>query len=215
MPVRLPYPSLRGQWLRRIIDLALAGIALVVLAVPMLVIALCIRATSPGPALFRQERIGYGRKPFPLYKFRTMRVDGDDRALRDLLARELRGESTIVEGSSKLHDDPRITPIGRWLRRTSLDELPQLFNVVQGHMSLVGPRPCLSWEAELFPADYHARFSVLPGITGLWQVSGRSTLGTLDMLRLDVKYVQERTLRRDLVILALTIPALLRGGGAR
>ena len=203
------------HYLRRLIDVIVATIALVVLALPMLLIAACIRVSSPGPALFRQERVGYGRKPFTLYKFRTMRVDGDDRALRDLVMRELRGEDTVVDGSSKLHADPRITPVGHWLRKTSLDELPQLINVVRGSMSLVGPRPCLVWEAELFPTKYEARFSVLPGITGLWQVTGRSALGTLEMLQLDLAYVEKRCLWRDLGILLLTVPAVLRGGGAR
>jgi lipopolysaccharide/colanic/teichoic acid biosynthesis glycosyltransferase len=213
--VRRLFTRDRYHYLRRLIDVIVATTALVVLAFLMLLIAACIRVSSPGPALFRQERVGYGRKPFTLYKFRTMRVDGDDRALRDLVMRELRGEDTVVDGSSKLHADPRITPVGRWLRKTSLDELPQLINVVRGSMSLVGPRPCLVWEAELFPAEYEARFSVLPGITGLWQVTGRSALGTLEMLQLDLAYVEERCLRRDLGILLLTVPAVLRGGGAR
>ncbi|TWF78984.1 lipopolysaccharide/colanic/teichoic acid biosynthesis glycosyltransferase [Pseudonocardia hierapolitana] len=203
------------EFFQRLTDLIIATTALAVLALPMFVIAVCVRVTSPGPALFRQERVGYSREPFTLYKYRTMRIDGDDRAHRDLMLRELRGEDTSVDGSCKLHADPRITPLGRWLRRTSLDELPQLINVVRGSMSLVGPRPCLVWEAELFPEEYEARFSVRPGITGLWQVTGRSTLGTLDMLRLDLVYVEERSLRRDIGILMLTVPALLRGLGAR
>jgi lipopolysaccharide/colanic/teichoic acid biosynthesis glycosyltransferase len=208
-------PHDRYQSLQRLLDVIVATTALVVLALPMLLIAVCVRVTSPGPALFRQERVGYGRKPFTLYKFRTMRIDGDDQAHRDLVIRELRGEDTSVNSSCKLDADPRITPVGRWLRRTSLDELPQLINVVRGSMSLVGPRPCLLWEAELFPREYDARFSVRPGITGLWQVTGRSTLGTLDMLRLDLVYVEERSLRRDIGILVLTVPTLLKGLGAR
>src|SRR5690606_14082242 len=143
---------------------------------------------------FRQRRVGLYGSAFTMYKFRTMRSGGDDRALRELIARELRGETTMIEGSSKLADD-RVTAIGRFLRKTSLDELPQLFNVLRGDMSLVGPRPCLVWEAELFPTEFAMRFSVPPGITGLWQVSGRSMLGTLDMLKLDVAYVRSRCMR--------------------
>src|SRR5690606_33531657 len=107
---------------------------------------------------FRQERVGLRRRSFEMLKFRTMKPGGDDRALRDLIARELRGEDTVVDGSSKLNGDTRITRVGRFLRRTSLDELPQLINVLRGDMTLVGPRPCLDWEADMFPPEYQARF---------------------------------------------------------
>lgn len=203
------------QALRRALDASLAGLGLAVLAVPMLVVAALIRITSPGPALFRQQRAGAGKKPFTFYKFRTMRLGCSDEMHREMILRELRGEDTSVGGSWKLDHDPRITRIGSWLRRTSLDELPQLINVVRGEMSLVGPRPCLVWEAELFPPEFAERFAVTPGITGLWQISGRSTMGTLDMLRLDIVYVRGRCLCGDLAILARTLPALLREGGAR
>ncbi|MBA2323856.1 MAG: sugar transferase, partial [Pseudonocardiales bacterium] len=168
-----------------------------------------------GPALFRQERVGRGRTRFTMLKFRTMTSGVSDAALRELIARELRGENTSVNGSAKLSVDERVTPLGAFLRRTSLDELPQLINVLRGEMALVGPRPCLSWEAERFPAQYASRFSVRPGLTGLWQVSGRSTLGTLEMLQLDVRYVRTRTLRSDASILLRTVPVLLRQDGAR
>ena len=144
-----------------------------------------------------------------------MRVGGDDTALREMIARELRGEDISSGGSWKLDGDSRITRLGSFLRRTSLDELPQLINVLRGDMTLVGPRPCLEWEAEMFPSEFDERFAVRPGLTGLWQVSGRSTMGTLDMLRLDVYYVRHQTLRGDVAILARTVPVLLRGDGAR
>jgi lipopolysaccharide/colanic/teichoic acid biosynthesis glycosyltransferase len=186
-----------------------------VITSPLLLgIALWVRWESAGPALFRQVRVGAGGRPFTLYKFRSMRLEGDDRALRELIEAELRGESTERDGSTKL-DDPRVTRSGRFLRRTSLDEVPQLLNVLRGEMSLVGPRPCLPWEAELFPAEFAARFAVRPGLTGLWQVTGRSTTGTLDMLRLDVQYARDQRLGRDLRILLVTVPSLLRGDGAR
>ena len=200
---------------RRTVDILIAGSALFLLSPLMVIIAVVIRATSPGPALFKQRRVGLGRQPFAFYKFRTMRVAGDDRALREMITRELRGEETSVGGSQKLDGDSRITRFGSFLRRTSLDELPQLFNVLLGDMRLVGPRPCLEWEAEMFPREFDERFDVRPGITGLWQVSGRSTMGTLDMLRLDVDYVRRQTLRGDVAILARTVPAVLRGDGAR
>lgn len=200
---------------RRMADILIAATALLVLSVPMTVIAIVIRLTSPGPAFFVQRRVGLGRQPFSFYKFRTMRVGGDDTALREMIARELRDEDTSSGGSWKLDVDSRITRLGSFLRRTSLDELPQLFNVLRGDMTLVGPRPCLEWEAEMFPSEFDARFAVRPGLTGAWQVSGRSTMGTLDMLRLDVDYARHRTWLGDVAILARTFPALLRRHGAR
>jgi lipopolysaccharide/colanic/teichoic acid biosynthesis glycosyltransferase len=201
-----------AEAIRRSADVLVCAVLLVVLAVPLLLIALAVRWEDRGPALFRQERIGLRGTRFTLFKFRTMFQGVDDRALRDLIARELRGEDTVENGSSKLNNDRRITRIGAFLRRTSLDELPQLFNVLRGEMTLVGPRPCLDWEAEMFPEEFAPRFTVRPGLTGLWQVSGRSALGTLEMLRLDVLYVRGRSLRSDLAILLRTVPALLRSG---
>jgi len=201
-----------AEAIRRSADVLVCVVLLAVLVIPMLLIALAVRGESRGPALFRQERIGLRGTRFTLFKFRTMLQGVDDRALRDLIARELRGEDTVENGSSKLNNDRRITRIGAFLRRTSLDELPQLFNVLRGEMTLVGPRPCLDWEAEMFPEEFAPRFTVRPGLTGLWQVSGRSALGTLEMLRLDVLYVRGRSLRSDLAILLRTVPALLRSG---
>jgi lipopolysaccharide/colanic/teichoic acid biosynthesis glycosyltransferase len=200
---------------RRTLDVLIAGLLLLITAPALLAIALWVRLDSTGPALLRQQRIGEGGRPFTLLKFRSMHVGGDDTALRALIAAELRGEVTASDGSTKLDDDPRITRVGRLIRRTSLDEVPQLLNVLRGDMCLVGPRPCLPWEAEMFPAHFADRFAVRPGLTGLWQVSGRSTVGTLDMLELDLQYVRHRRLGRDLRILLGTLPALLRGGGAR
>jgi lipopolysaccharide/colanic/teichoic acid biosynthesis glycosyltransferase len=203
------------QAARRTLDIAGALAALLLLFPLLLAIALWVRLDSRGPVLFRQPRVGLGRRPFIAYKFRTMRVGGEEDAHRRLIEAELRGEDTARDGSTKLADDPRITRSGRFLRRTSLDEVPQMLNVLRGEMSLVGPRPCLPWEADLFPAEFADRFTVRPGLTGLWQISGRSTVGTLDMLRMDVSYVRNRRLRRDVWILLATIPSLLRGGGAR
>ncbi|MDQ3716143.1 MAG: sugar transferase [Actinomycetota bacterium] len=201
--------------LRRLLDIAGAAILLVLTAPVLLAIAMWVRLDSRGPALHRQERLGRDLRPFTLYKFRSMRVGVDDALHRALIAAELRGEDTSTVGSTKIGYDPRVTRAGRFLRRTSLDELPQLLNVLRGDMSLIGPRPCLLWEAEMFPPRYAARFSVRPGLTGLWQVTGRSTMGTLDMLELDLEYVRTRRLSRDLAILGATIPAVMRGDGAR
>jgi len=200
---------------RRALDMTVAAIALAVLALPMLVIALAIRLTSDGPALFQQRRVGLGGMSFTMFKFRTMRNGAGDDMLRELIAAELRGEDTSVDGSYKLDSDPRVTGIGAFLRKTSLDELPQLINVLFGDMSLVGPRPCLEWEARMFPAEFQPRFSVRPGITGLWQVSGRSTVSTLDMLHLDLTYVRTRSLVSDLSILVRTVPSMLKDHSAR
>ena len=218
MTAELPMTRRQPTWERavlRTLDLLLAGLALLLMAPVLLAIALWIRLDSPGPALLRQERVGFGGRTFTLYKFRSMRTGGDDRAHRALIAAELRGEVATDGGSTKLAADPRITTAGSFLRKTSLDEVPQLLNVLRGDMTLVGPRPCLPWEAEMFPAQFAARFGVRPGLTGLWQINGRSTVGTLDMLELDLAYVRSRRLRLDLWILIFTIPSLLRGGGAR
>ena len=198
--IPLPARARRGETVvGRAIDLTIAAVALLVLAVPLLVIGLAVRLTSPGPALFAQTRIGLDGRRFAMYKFRSMRVDAEQ----------------VTGAVWATREDPRVTPVGRFLRKTRLDELPQLINVVLGDMALVGPRPCLEWEAELFPAEFRPRFTVRPGITGLWQVSGRSSVSTLDMLQLDLSYVRTRTLSGDLAILARTVPALLHTPGTR
>jgi lipopolysaccharide/colanic/teichoic acid biosynthesis glycosyltransferase len=202
---------------KRALDLAVALILIAALAPVLAVLMLLVRATSAGPALFRQQRLGRDQRPFIMLKLRTMHVGRDDRIHREYVTRLLSGETEAVGaevgcGLYKLHADPRVTRVGAWLRRTSLDELPQLCNVLRGQMSLVGPRPVLPWEAELFGEPYRRRFAVRPGLTGLWQVSGRSRLSMSTALELDVEYVARRSFRLDLVILIRTVPALLRGG---
>jgi lipopolysaccharide/colanic/teichoic acid biosynthesis glycosyltransferase len=199
--------------LKRCLDVLVAGSALVLLSPFLLALAIAIRLTSPGPAVFRQERLGQGGRVFTMLKFRTMYSDTDDAVHRAYVTRLLTDDVPVAGGASglfKLEADPRITPIGRWLRRTSLDELPQLINIVRGEMSLVGPRPSLAWEAELYSETDRQRFEVLPGITGLWQVSGRSRLSMREALALDVEYVRRRSIWFDLLILARTIPTVLR-----
>lgn len=205
---RVPLP-------KRAVDVTAAAAALAVLSPLLAVVVVLIRLTSRGPVLFRQERLGWQGRPFTVLKFRTMVVNDDDSALREIVQRELTGAREEEDGSFKLHADPRITRVGRWLRRTSLDEVPQLINILRGQMSLVGPRPALAWEAELFPPEFRRRTDVPPGLTGLWQVRGRSRLSTPEMLRLDVEYVDTRSLGLDLSILLRTPPAVLRGDGAR
>ncbi len=199
--------------LKRALDLILATLLLIVLAPVMAIIAIVIRCTSPGPALFHQIRIGYRLSPFVMLKFRTMQVDNDDTIHRAYVTALLSGDATPAEaerGVYKLTRDPRVTSVGAFLRRSSLDELPQLLNVLRGDMSLVGPRPALPYEAELFEPRYRTRFMAKPGITGLWQVSGRSTLPMREALELDVYYAQRRTIGLDLITLLRTIPAVLK-----
>ena len=170
-----------------------------------------VRLSGPGPVLLRQVRIGRYERPFTMFKFRTMHDRADDRSLREMNMRELRGEPVpgSQDGVFKLQDDPRITRAGRWLRRFSLDELPQLFNVLRGEMSMVGPRPSLPWEVELYTPEQRGRHACMPGITGLWQVSGRNRLSMPEMLALDLEYVRTRSLALDLRILARTPAAVL------
>lgn len=203
--------------IKRAFDVVLAASGLVVLSPLLAAIWLAVRLSSPGPAVFSQERLGRDERPFTMYKFRSMSTGAGDAIHRAYVRRMLTGEggpAVATNGLYKLHDDPRVTPLGRWLRRTSLDELPQLVNVVRGQMSLVGPRPVLAWEAELFTPEARARFQTRPGLTGLWQVSGRNALTMTQALALDVEYVRRQSLWLDLTILARTVPAQLRRGTA-
>ncbi len=200
---------------KRAVDILGSLIGIIVFA-PLLAVLWCVvRRTSAGPALYRQERLGRGKHPFTLLKFRTMYINNDDKIHRQYVTSLLSDAEAPVGGQQglyKLEDDPRITKVGGWLRRLSLDELPQLFNVLWGEMSLVGPRPVLAWEAEMFRESDQRRFEVKPGITGLWQVKGRSRLSYREQLALDVEYVRRRSFVFDLAILAGTVPALFRRG---
>jgi lipopolysaccharide/colanic/teichoic acid biosynthesis glycosyltransferase len=183
------------------------------LAAPLIVLVyLLVVLSSRGGGWFRQVRVGARRQEFVMYKFRTMRRDSDPAIHAEYVTRLLRGEVEPEGGLYKLSDDPRVTRVGAFLRRTSLDELPQLFNVLKGEMSIVGPRPCLPGEMVEFPLWASPRFDVRPGLTGLWQVSGRNRLTMTEGLRLDVDYVAHRTLLLYLVILLRTLPAVLERG---
>jgi lipopolysaccharide/colanic/teichoic acid biosynthesis glycosyltransferase len=196
---------------KRLLDVVIA-IPVLVAAVPIMLVAIAlVQLTDPGPVFFRQIRIGLGGRPFEMLKLRTMYVDNDDSAFRDLTVRELRGEAGPGrDGMFRLENDPRVLPVGRLLRRYSIDELPQLINILRGEMSLVGPRPSLPWEVELYTPEQQRRHQCLPGLTGLWQVSGRNRLSVQQMLELDLTYVEQRSLRLDLKILWKTLPAVLR-----
>lgn len=202
---------------KRFLDLIVASTALVMLSPLIAVSALLIRLTSVGPVFFRQMRVGQGEEPFAMLKLRTMHVGRDDSAHRDLNRREILGESDpgTSDGAFKLEHDPRITKVGRFLRRFSIDELPQLFNVLKGEMSLVGPRPSLPWEVELYSAEQRRRHQCVPGITGLWQVSGRNRLSMIEMLNLDLVYVERQSLLLDFWILLRTPSAVFFDRSAR
>ena len=172
--------------------------------------AAAVRTTSRGPVLFRQERIGLGGRPFVMLKFRTMRVGADQTRHQRFVQDLITGDGPRNERLHKLVDDDRITAVGRILRRTSIDELPQLLNVLLGHMRVVGPRPAIQYEVDLYERWQRRRMEVKPGMTGLWQVSGRSRLTYHEMMRLDVRYVETSSFRQDVSILLRTIPALLR-----
>lgn len=194
---------------RRVLELTVAATALLVLAPLLLVIALVVVATSRGPVIYRQQRVGHGGQTFEILKFRTM-TRGAVELADELFAGVDNGSGPL----NKLYDDPRVTRVGRWLRRSSLDELPQLWNVVNGTMALVGPRPATPREVARFTARDHRRHAVRPGVTGITQVSGRSDLDWEDAIRLDLDYVQHRSLWLDLRILLRTVPAVLRARGA-
>jgi exopolysaccharide biosynthesis polyprenyl glycosylphosphotransferase len=203
-------PVLTGvQWtVKRAFDIVVSAILIVLLAIPGLLLALLVRLTSPGPAIFRNSRIGVGEREFAMLKFRSMYEDAEEQQA-DL---ELRNEA---DGAIfKMRDDPRITPVGRILRRYSIDELPQLWNVLRGEMSLVGPRPLPLRDYERLETWHRGRYRVLPGITGLWQVSGRSALGFDDLVRLDFYYVENWSVWLDIEIIARTPFAVVRGRGA-
>ena len=197
---------------KRLIDVTVAVVALVCLSPLFLLLVVLVRCSGPGGAMFRQTRVGIDQKPFVMYKFRTMQVGCDATLHQDYVRRLLDGDVIAEGGLYKLPSDPRVTRIGSFLRRSSMDELPQLFNVLRGDMSLVGPRPALPYEVERFPSWAAPRFTVRPGMTGLWQVSGRNRLPMLEGIRLDLEYVSRRNLWTDLVILAKTVRAVLEGG---
>lgn len=208
--LHVDHPRLHGgaRMVKDLVD-RLGALALFLLLGPVLLtVALCVRVTSRGPVLFRQVRVGRDGSEFRIFKFRSMFVDAEAR-LAEL--RHLNEHDGVL---FKMREDPRVTPVGRWLRRFSLDELPQLLNVVLGQMSLVGPRPPLPSEVAAYAGDVRRRLAVKPGMTGLWQVSGRSDLSWEEAVRLDLRYVENWSLGLDLVILLRTMTAVVRSSGA-
>ncbi|OII38161.1 polyprenyl glycosylphosphotransferase [Curtobacterium sp. MMLR14_010] len=208
--VETPTYSGRKLYTKRAFDLIGSGLLIAVLSPVLLVFAVLVKATSPGPVFFLQERVGLNGGTFPMVKFRSMVVDAEAR-LQELSALD-RAEGNDV--LFKMRNDPRVTKVGAFMRRYSLDEVPQLFNVLMGEMSLVGPRPPLAREVERYDVHVHRRFLVKPGMTGLWQVSGRSDLSWEDSVRLDLFYVENWSLVSDILILLKTARAVVRSEGA-
>ncbi|MEU4424416.1 sugar transferase [Actinoplanes sp. NPDC024001] len=210
--LHVEHPRLKGsaRIVKTIFD-RVGALVLLLLSAPVLAVVAALVMFGPGgrgPAIFRQERVGKDGRPFTLYKFRTMVVNAEARL------QELRNLNDTDGELFKMRRDPRVTPVGQWLRRFSLDELPQLFNVLKGDMSLVGPRPPLAREVAGYPSDMLRRLVVKPGLTGLWQVSGRSDLSWEESIRLDLTYVENWSLAMDVAILARTVSAVVRSSGA-
>lgn len=222
------------NYFKRLIDLILTTLVLILVMPLMLIIAILIKLDSPGPVFFSQERVGARRRvfkgrttweiqTFTFYKFRTMKVDIDPMLHRQFMEAYIAGDETMMaalqpnrEAASafKLTGDPRITRVGGFLRKFSLDELPQLWNVMKGDMSLVGPRPPIPYEVDLYQPKDFQRFAALPGITGLWQVSGRCATSFDEMIHLDVEYIEKQSIWLDLKILLWTVPAIISQEGA-
>ena len=209
-------PAQRGllnatRWqlaVKRGLDIVMSGLALVVLTPLLLAVAILVGVTSPGPIFFVQERVGRAGKPFRMLKFRSMYRDAHDRRLEHV-------EQNMHQGPIfKIRDDPRTTPVGRAIRRLSIDELPQFFNVLMGSMSLVGPRPALPEEFLDYSERERGRLLVKPGVTCIWQVSGRSDVDFDTWIDMDLEYIEEWSLRLDLKLLAKTVPAVITGRGA-
>ncbi len=210
--IELTAPTLKGRqvFVKRVIDLIAAGVGLVVLSPLLALVAAAVKLHSPGPVFFTQQRVGQGGRRFRIIKFRTM-VDGAEQRRDELLSRSLYSDGRLF----KVRDDPRITPLGRWLRRSSIDELPQLVNVLRGEMSLVGPRPPLPSEVALYEEHHYARFDVKPGLTGPWQVAGRNGVTSFEeVMGLERNYIREWSVWADVRLLAKTIPVVMRMRGA-
>ncbi|HPF71120.1 MAG TPA: sugar transferase [Candidatus Krumholzibacteria bacterium] len=206
-------------WLKRAGDVLVASVMLLLLAPVMAAIAIAVKRSGPGPVLFVQERLGKDGRPFPFFKFRSMVHNSDDAIHRQFAAMFIAGDKDGCRQTNggedlfKIKADPRITRVGAFLRKTSLDELPQLFNILRGEMSLVGPRPPIAYEIENYQPWHMERLKAVPGLTGLWQVSGRSQVSFDDMVRLDVRYINTWSPLKDLAIMLKTIPVVLRGTG--
>lgn len=202
--------------IKRIFDVVFAAIGILVLSPVFALIAVFVMIDSAGPIMYRQIRVGKNGRQFSFYKFRSMLVGSDlDETRKEKVAKLIRGEISAAESGTKIVDESKITRVGKFIRRTSLDELPQLFNVLRGDMSLVGPRPCLPYEWEHYEEWQKKRLACMPGCTGVWQVSGRNAIGFNDMVILDFYYIQNASLFLDLQLILKTIPVMILGKGGK
>jgi lipopolysaccharide/colanic/teichoic acid biosynthesis glycosyltransferase len=202
---------------KRLLDILFTLLILLPLGLVIALVAIFIRIDSAGPIFFRQQRVGRNGVPFVMLKFRSMHVNCDDATHRAAIARYLNGQQVQSSGAAALSykqtNDPRITRVGRFIRKTSIDELPQFFNVLRGEMTLVGPRPPLPFEVEHYSSHDMLRLSGTPGLTGTWQVYGRSRVPFHSMVEMDIEYLQHPSLRKDLKLIALTVPVMIQGRG--
>ena len=209
------------RFVKRLSDILISTVAILLLSPVWLIISILIKLDSKGAVFFRQERVGMDGRIFLCYKFRTMAADSDDLLHREAYQKNIGGDSDANAGNAdnpvfgKVKDDPRVTRFGSRLRRSSFDELPQILNVLKGDMSIVGPRPPIAYEVEEYDIWHRKRLDMKPGITGLWQVSGRNRLTFDEMVKIDLFYIENWSLWLDLKIILLTLPAILRGDGAR
>jgi len=207
------------QRTKRILDIIFTLLILIPLCIVIVIVAVFIRLDSAGPIFFRQKRVGQNGVEFNILKFRSMYVNSDDSVHREAITKYMNGqtlgESTAGDLTYKVVDDPRVTRVGRFLRKTSIDELPQFFNVLRGEMTLVGPRPPLSYEVDLYSLRDMLRLSGKPGLTGPWQVYGRSRVSFQAMVEMDIAYLQRQALWEDLKLIAFTVHVMIqRSGGA-
>ena len=202
---------------KRILDIVFTLLILLPLCIVMAILAVLIRIDSKGPIFFRQKRVGLDGVEFDMFKFRSMYVNADDSAHREVIKQYMNGETLNgkidTENLYKLVDDPRVTRIGRFIRKTSIDELPQFINVLRGEMTLVGPRPPLPYEVEAYSLSDWMRLYGKPGLTGNWQVYGRSRVPFKKMVEMDIEYLEQQSIWQDLKLIALTLPVMLRGRG--
>jgi lipopolysaccharide/colanic/teichoic acid biosynthesis glycosyltransferase len=202
---------------KRVLDVVFTLLILLPLCLAIAIVAVSIRLDSKGRIFFRQKRVGLNGVEFDMFKFRSMHENSDDSFHREAIQQYMNGEKLNGNANTgmlyKLDEDPRITRVGRFLRKTSIDELPQFFNVLRGEMTLVGPRPPLPYEVELYSPHDLLRLSGKPGLTGTWQVYGRSQVPFRDMVEMDIAYLQQQSLLVDLKLIALTVPVMIQGRG--
>jgi len=204
---------------KRLLDLVLTLLLLIPICIVIVIFAVLIRLDSSGPIFYRQKRVGLRGAEFSIFKFRSMYVNSDDSVHRDAVVKYMNGQemnggtAAAIKFQFKLSDDPRVTRVGRFIRKASIDELPQFFNILRGEMTLVGPRPPLPYEVEYYTPFHWLRLSGKPGLTGIWQVHGRSRVDFQSMVEMDIEYLQHQSFWEDLKLIALTVPVMIQGRG--